>query len=93
MRDARSAVASVPRLATKRKAVAYLKAAIDGDHPHKVVPALKTVARSPVTARAAKRMGMTPAELRAQVLPKGRPKLDIAMKMVRALGLRFTVST
>lgn len=72
--------------------IAYLGSAIDGEHPELVVPALKTVAGSKGFSRAARRLRMTRAELDAQVLPRGRPKLDIAMKMLGALGLKFAVS-
>jgi probable addiction module antidote protein len=91
MRSKNSALPA-PDLATERDVIACLKRTIDGEHPDLVVPALKNTARSKGIAAAARRMRMTQTELRAQVLPKGRPKLDVAMKMMRSLGLRFTVS-
>lgn len=92
MNRPRSRKAAVFALSTESDVVAYLRDAIDGDHPELVVPALKNAERSEGIAPAARRLGMTEAELRAQVLPRGRPKLDITMKMLHALGLKLTVT-
>lgn len=77
----------------ERDVVAYLVAAFDGDRPAAAVEAIRTVSNAGGISGALRRLKMTRAELQEQVMPRGRPKIDIAMKLLRALGLKFVVSS
>jgi len=80
------------QLKTEREVVAYLQAAFDSSNPKVVVTAFKTVSQAEGISQALKRMRMTRAEFCAQVVPRGRPRVDITMKLLKALGLKLKVA-
>jgi len=80
------------RLKTEREVVAYIKAAFDSDNPKVVVAAFKTISHAKGISPALKRMRMTRTEFCAQVVPRGRPKVDIVMKLFNALGLKLKLA-
>ncbi len=80
------------RLKTEREVVAYLQAAFDSNNPKVVVAAFKTISHAKGISQALKRMRMTRTEFCAQVVPRGRPRVDITMKLLGALGLKLKVA-
>jgi len=85
-------VATARGLDTERDVVAYLIANFDSDRPGAAVKSMRTVANAEGISGALQRLRMTRAELQEQVMPRGQPKIDIAIKLLRALGLKFVVS-
>jgi probable addiction module antidote protein len=70
----------------------YIHAAFEEGDPALVIRAFKDVAKSKGVSPVLRRLGMTRKALQAQVLPRGRPRLDIAATLVHALGLKFVIS-
>lgn len=78
-------------LKTERDVIDHLNAAFQSNRPPDVVKAFRTIADAKGLSAALKRMGMTRAEYRNQVFPRDRPKIDIVLKLARAMNQKLTV--
>ena len=79
-------------LKTKRDIVHYLEAVFEDGDPRLVVQAFKSVSRAKGIAPIAWRLRMTQTALRADILPREKPRIAIVMKLLGALGMRLTVT-
>jgi probable addiction module antidote protein len=79
-------------LETPEDIAAYLEAVFADGDPELVGHALGAVARSKGMTEIARRTGMGRQSLYKALSPKGRPEFATVLKVVRALGLRLTVT-
>jgi probable addiction module antidote protein len=79
-------------LKTERDIVYYLRAAIDDGDPKLAVQAFKNVSRAKGIGPVARRLRMTQTALRAEILPRDKPRIVIVMKLLGALGIKLTVA-
>ncbi len=79
-------------LKTERAVVNHLRAAFDDGDPMRVIHALKDVSRAKGIGPAARRLRMTQTALRAEILPRGKPRIRIVMKLLGTLGIKLTVA-
>ena len=80
-------------LQTKDEIVAYLDAILEDDDPVLLKAALGDVARAKGMTEIARAAGLGRANLYKALSPDGNPELATVAKVLRALGLRFTVTT
>jgi probable addiction module antidote protein len=79
-------------LKTKKDVVAYLNAALEDGEPAVLLEALRNVAqRRGGMAALAKAAGVSRESLYRTLSPRGNPKIDTVMELMRALGLKLTV--
>lgn len=79
-------------LQTAEDIAAYLEAAFEDGDPELINHALGTVARSKGMTDIAKRTGLGRQSLYKALAPEGRPEFATVLKVVRALGLKLTVT-
>lgn len=80
-------------LQTKDEIVAYLDAVLEDGDPVLLKAALGDVARAKGMTEIARAAGLGRASLYKALSPEGNPELATVAKVLRALGLRFTVTT
>jgi probable addiction module antidote protein len=71
---------------------AYLEAVFEDGDPELIGHALGAVARSKGMTEIARRTGLGRQSLYKALSPEGRPEFATVLKVVRALGLRLTVT-
>jgi len=79
-------------LRTAEDIAAYLQAVFEDGDPQLVSHALGVVARSEGMAEIARRAGLGRQSLYKALSPEGRPEFATILKVVRALGLKLTVT-
>ena len=72
---------------------AYLEAALEDGEPHVVAMALGNIARAKGMTSFAKDAGITREALYKSLSEKGDPKLSTLLGVMKALGLKFTVTS
>lgn len=72
---------------------AYLEAAFEDGDPKLVAMALGNIAKAKGMTHVAKAAGITREALYKALSEKGDPKLSTLLGVMKALGLRFTVTT
>lgn len=72
---------------------AYLEAAFEDGDPNLVAMALGNIAKAKGMTHVAKAAGITREALYKALSEKGDPKLSTLLGVMKALGLRFTVTT
>ena len=70
----------------------YLEAAFEDGDPELISHALGAVARSKGMTEVARRTGLGRQSLYKALSPEGRPEFATVLKVVRALGLKLTVT-
>lgn len=80
-------------LKTPEERVAYLEAAFEDGDPKLISIALGDVARSMGMTTVAKEAGITREALYKALSDKGDPKLSTLLGVLKALGLRVTVTS
>jgi probable addiction module antidote protein len=80
------------RLETPEDIPAYLEAVFKDGDPELISHALGAVARSKGMTEIAHRTGLGRQSLYKALSPEGRPEFDTVSKVVRALGLKLTVT-
>ncbi len=80
-------------LKTPEERVAYLEAAFEDGDPKLISIALGDVARSMGMTNVAKEAGITREALYKALSDKGDPKLSTLLGVLKALGLRVTVTS
>jgi probable addiction module antidote protein len=79
-------------LKTQKDVVAYLNAALADGDPAVLLEALRNVAQARGGVGAlAKVAGVSRESLYRTLSPRGNPKIDTVMELLRALGLRLSV--
>ena len=71
---------------------AYLEAVFEDGDPELINHALGAVARSKGMTEIAHRTGLGRQSLYKALSPEGRPEFETVLKVVRALGLKLTVT-
>lgn len=71
---------------------AYLEEALASDDPAFVAHALGTVARARGMSRIAKKAGLSRESLYKALSAEGNPELGTVLRVMRALGLKFSVT-
>ena len=71
---------------------AFLTAALEEDDPGTFIAALGTVARARGMAQIAKDAGVGRESLYKALAPGSKPRHETVRKVLRALGVKFTVS-
>ena len=79
-------------LETLEDIAAYLEAVFEDGDPELIGHALGTIARSKGMTEVARRSGLGRQSLYKALSPQGRPEFATVLKVVRALGLRLTVT-
>jgi len=79
-------------LATLEDIAAYLEAMFEDGDPELIGHALGIIARSKGMTEVARRTGLGRQSLYKALSPEGRPEFATVLKVVRALGLRLTVT-
>jgi probable addiction module antidote protein len=79
-------------LKTSADIAAYLDAAFEDGDPELITHALGAVARSKGMTEIARRAGLGRQSLYKALSPEGRPEFITILNVVRALGLRLTVT-
>jgi probable addiction module antidote protein len=79
-------------LETAEDIAAYLEAAFEDGDPELISHALGVVARSKGMTEIARRTGLGRQSLYKALSPEGKPEFATVLKVVRALGLKLTVS-
>ena len=79
-------------LRTAEDIAAYLQAVFEDGDPELVSHALGVVARSEGMAEIARRTGLGRQSLYKALSAEGRPEFATILKVVRALGLKLTVT-
>jgi len=72
---------------------AYVEAALEDGDPAMLAIALGDIARAKGMTQVAKDAGITREALYRSLSEKGDPKLSTLLGVMKALGLRFTVTT
>lgn len=80
-------------LKTPEERVAYLEAAFEDGDPRLISVALGDIARSMGMTQVAKEAGITREALYKALSEKGDPKLSTLLGVLKALGLRVTVTS
>lgn len=80
-------------LTTDEAIAAYLEAALEDGEPRVVAMALGNIARAKGMAAVARDAGITREALYKALSEKGDPKLSTLLGVMKALGLRFTVTS
>jgi probable addiction module antidote protein len=71
---------------------ACLEAVFEDDDPELICHALGAVARSKAMTEIARRTGLGRQSLYKALSPEGRPEFATVLRVVRALGLKLTVT-
>jgi probable addiction module antidote protein len=71
---------------------AYLEEALETDDPSFIAHALGTVARARGMSQIARKAGLSSDRLRKALSPEGNAKFGTIVRVMRALGLRFSVT-
>ena len=79
-------------LETPEGIAAYLEAVFEDGDPELMSHALGAVARSKVMTEIACRIGLGRQSLYKALSPEGRPEFETVLKVLRALGLKLTVT-
>jgi probable addiction module antidote protein len=79
-------------LKTDKKIVAYLEAVLEDGDPALVAAALGDVARAKGMTQIAQAAGLGRESLYKALSPEGNPELATVLKVVRALGLKLSVT-
>ena len=79
-------------LETPEDIAAYLEAVFEDGDPELISHALGAVARSKGMTEIARRAGLGRQSLYKALSPEGRPEFATVLKVVRALGLKLTIS-
>jgi probable addiction module antidote protein len=79
-------------LQTADDIVAYLEAVFENGDPALIAHALGALARSRGMTEVSRRAGLGRQSLYKALSPEGRPEFVTVLKVVRALGLKLTVS-
>jgi probable addiction module antidote protein len=79
-------------LETLEDVAAYLEAVFEDGDPELISYALGAVARSKGMTEIARRTGLGRQSLYKALSPDGRPEFSTVLKVVRALGLKLTVT-
>ena len=79
-------------LETPEDIAAYLEAAFDDGDPELINHALGVVGRSKGMSELARRTRLGRQSLYKALSPEGRPEFETVLKVVRALGLKLTVT-
>ena len=79
-------------LETPEDVAAYLEAAFEDGDPELIGHALGAVTRSKGMTEIARRTGLGRQSLYKALSPEGRPEFATVLKVVRALGLKLTVT-
>jgi probable addiction module antidote protein len=79
-------------LETAEDIAAYLEAVFEDGDPELIAHALGAVARSKGMTEIAQRTGLGRQSLYKALSPEGRPEFATVLKVVRALGLKLTVT-
>ena len=80
-------------LETPEDIAAYLEAVFEDGDPGLISHALGAVARSKGMTEIAHRTGLGRQSLYKALSPEGRPEFETVLKVVRALGLKLTVTS
>jgi len=80
-------------LETPEDIAAYLEAVFEDGDPALIGYALGAVARSKGMTEIAHRTGLGRQSLYKALSPEGRPEFETVLKVVRALGLKLTVTS
>ena len=80
------------RLETPEDIAAYLEAAFEDGDPELIGHTLGAVARSRGMTEIARRTGLGRQSLYKALSPEGQPEFATVLKVVRALGLKLTVT-
>jgi probable addiction module antidote protein len=83
---------SADYLKTPEDIAAYLEAAFEDGDPELISLALGAVARSKGMTEIARRTGLGRQSLYKALSPEGRPEFATVLNVVRALGLKLTVT-
>jgi probable addiction module antidote protein len=83
---------SEDHLETPEDVAAYLEAVFEDGDPELIGYALGVVARSKGMTEIARRTGLGRQSLYKALSPEGRPEFATVLKVLRALGLKLTVS-
>ena len=83
---------SEEHLETAEDVAAYLEAAFEDGDPELIGYALGVVAHSKGMTEIARRTGLGRQSLYKALSPEGRPEFSTVLKVVRALGLKLTIS-
>ena len=83
---------SADYLTTPEDIAAYLEAAFEDGDPELISLALGAVARSKGMTEIARRTGLGRQSLYKALSPEGRPEFATVLNVVRALGLKLTVT-
>ncbi len=81
------------QLETPDDIAAYLEAAFEDGDPELIAYALGVVARAKGMTDIAKRAGLGRQSLYKALSPDGRPEFATVLTVVRALGLKLTITT
>lgn len=84
---------SADHLNTAKDVAAYLEAAFEDGDPSLIGHALGVVARARGMAETARRTGLGRQNPYKALSPDGHPELSTVLNVVRALGLRLTVTS
>jgi probable addiction module antidote protein len=79
-------------LETPRDVAGYLEAVLEYDDPELLKDALGIVARSKGMAEIAAETGLTRTHLYKALSPEGNPEFATVAKVLKALGLRISVT-
>lgn len=79
-------------LATKEDIAAYLDAVLEDGDPDLLKAALGDIARSKGMTEIAEAAGLGRANLYKALSPDGNPEFATVVKVLKALGLRFSVA-
>jgi probable addiction module antidote protein len=80
-------------LKTEADVAAYLEAVFEDGDPALMAHALGVIARARGMSKIAKKAGLGRESLYKALSADGRPQFDTVVKVLRALGLKLTVST
>lgn len=83
---------SAAYLHTPADVAAYLEAVFEDGDPELIAHALGVVARSRGMTEVARRSGLGRQSLYKALSAEGRPELGTVLRVVRALGLKLTVT-
>ena len=72
---------------------AYMEDALETGDPAFIASALGTIARARGMSKIAKRAGLSRESLYKALGPEGNPEFGTVIRVMRALGLKFSVST
>lgn len=72
--------------------IAYLEEALETDNPAFITQALGTVARAHGMSQIAKQTGLSRESLYKALSAEGNPEFATVIRVMQALGLRFTVA-